>query len=71
MVGSTDSHTSLVTVEEDNFFGKHSGTEPNPHRADHAFLKFGDVTLMGWQQVSSGYAACGRPRTRAPRSSTR
>ncbi|WP_424044610.1 DUF3604 domain-containing protein, partial [Methyloceanibacter sp.] len=25
MIGSTDSHTSLATAQEDNFFGKHSG----------------------------------------------
>ena len=31
MVGSTDSHTSLSTAQEDNFFGKHSGVEPGPH----------------------------------------
>jgi hypothetical protein len=56
MVGSTDTHTALSTAEEDNFFGKHSGTEPNPHRADHPAIKFGDLVIMGWQQVASGYA---------------
>ncbi|UCD47553.1 MAG: DUF3604 domain-containing protein, partial [Deltaproteobacteria bacterium] len=30
LVGSTDSHTGLATAEEDNFFGKHSGSEPSP-----------------------------------------
>ena len=28
MIGSTDSHTSLSTTREENFFGKFSGTEP-------------------------------------------
>ena len=28
--GATDTHTSLATAEEDNFFGKHTGYEPSP-----------------------------------------
>ena len=38
MIGSTDSHTSLATAEENNFFGKHSGAEPNPTRMSHPFM---------------------------------
>ena len=29
LVGSTDAHTALAAVEEDNFFGKHAGAEPD------------------------------------------
>jgi len=57
MVGSTDSHTALATAEEDNFFGKHSGLEPNAKRAEHLVAQFGDAKVMGWEQVASGYAA--------------
>jgi hypothetical protein len=56
LVGSTDSHTSLATAEEDNFFGKHAGAEPSAHRATHEFMRNGDLFLMGWQMVASGYA---------------
>ena len=34
MVGSTDSHTGLVAIEEDNFFGKTTAQEPGPARLD-------------------------------------
>ena len=58
MVGSTDSHTSLSTAEEENFFGKHSGVEPGPHRWEHVVIAAPDpkLNVMGWQQAASGYA---------------
>ena len=58
MIGSTDSHTSLATAEEDNFFGKHSGAEPKPDRADASVLAVADgkVRIMGWEMTASGYA---------------
>jgi hypothetical protein len=56
MIGSTDSHTSLTTADENNFFGKHAGAEPNPTRATHEFMRNGDLFLMGWQQIAAGYA---------------
>ena len=59
MIGSTDSHTSLTTAEEENFFGKHSGVEPEPHRWNHVVIEAPDpaFTVYGWQQAASGLAA--------------
>jgi hypothetical protein len=57
MIGSTDSHTALATADDDNFFGKHSASEPSPERMDHPFAVFGDLSIMGWETVASGYAA--------------
>jgi len=57
MIGSTDSHTSLATAQENNFFGKHSGAEPSPTRMSHPFMKNEKGVIMGWQQVASGLAA--------------
>ena len=57
MVGSTDSHTALATAEEDNFFGKHSGVEPEPDRWKHLVGEFGPTKIFGWEMAASGYAA--------------
>ena len=60
MIGSTDSHTSLATADEDNFFGKHSGAEPSPTRAIHPFVavvRTARFEIMGWEMAASGYAA--------------
>ncbi len=59
LVGSTDAHTGLAAVEEENFFGKTTPQEPSPHRLTATFVnnaKTG-VKIMDWEVGSSGYAA--------------
>ena len=53
--GATDSHTGLATAEEDNFFGKHSLTEPSPKRMTTDVGHFDQNRWPGWYQVASGY----------------
>jgi hypothetical protein len=59
MVGSTDAHTALTAVEEDNFFGKTSTSEPSPGRAEHPFISnpATGLTILGWETSAAGYAA--------------
>jgi hypothetical protein len=54
-VSGTDTHTGLTTAEEDNFFGKHTGVEPSPHRWEHDVIKTPQVTIKGWQMAAAGY----------------
>lgn len=56
VIGSTDSHTSLATADDNNFFGKHSGTEPSAKRVSHPMAEINDVRIEGWDQLASGYA---------------
>lgn len=56
MLGSTDTHTSLAAVEEENYIGKHAGTEPSADRIDHPMAKFKGRQYEGWSMSSSGYA---------------
>jgi hypothetical protein len=55
--GATDSHTSLSTAEESNFFGKHTGYEPSAERLSHPFMKTENGEIFAWQMVASGITA--------------
>jgi len=59
LVGSSDAHTALSAMEEDNFFGKTAPQEPSPERLTKAFIKNPKtgVTIMDWEVSASGYAA--------------
>lgn len=57
MIGSTDSHTALATAEEENFFGKHAGTEPSAERYKHPMAKLGNAKYESFDMTGSGYAA--------------
>lgn len=59
MVGSSDAHTGMAAMEEENFFGKTTPQEPSPHRLGATFMnnaKTG-VKIMDWEVLASGYAA--------------
>jgi hypothetical protein len=53
--GATDSHTSLATADEDNFFGKSTSVEPSKDRVSHPFVKSDLGAFEGYTLVASGY----------------
>jgi hypothetical protein len=59
MIGSSDAHTGLAAMEEDNFFGKTTPQEPSPERMTKAFFDnpTTGIKIMDWEVSSSGYAA--------------
>ncbi len=54
LVGSTDGHNSITTMEEDNFFGKFPESEPMENRFTSRMARQLDPN---WKLVASGYAA--------------
>ena len=65
MLGSTDSHTSLATAEENNYFGKASMVEPSadPDRFEEKITGFfqqpdgPDITIRHFRSLAAGLAA--------------
>ncbi len=57
VIGSTDSHTSLATADEDNYFGKFPIAEPSAQRATEPQNLGNRSGRFGWNYLSSGYAA--------------
>jgi hypothetical protein len=60
MIGSTDTHTSLATTREDNYFGKFTSTEPAPERYKHYVIKSlvdDSLSTFSSEEVASGLAA--------------
>jgi hypothetical protein len=55
MIGSSDIHTALAAFEEDNYIGKHAGTEPSPERWNHPMAKFEGRQYDGFAMSASGY----------------
>ena len=59
LIGSSDAHTGLAAMEEDNFFGKTAPQEPSPERMTKAFFNnpATGIKVMDWEVGASGYAA--------------
>jgi hypothetical protein len=61
MVGSTDSHTSLASTREENYWGKMPSAEPSPDRWEHYVIKSlnGDeaTSTFEYETLASGLAA--------------
>jgi hypothetical protein len=56
VVGGTDTHTSLSTTREENFFGKLPGLLPGPERTKEAMVLNADKSpaVSSWQTSASG-----------------
>jgi len=59
LVGSSDAHTGLAAMAEENFFGKTTPQEPSPERLRATFVKNAKtgVEIMDWEVGAAGYAA--------------
>lgn len=60
MIGSTDSHTSLATVEEKSFFGASTLTEPSANRWQSRVITSQvdpSLSVFGAEEVAGGLAA--------------
>ncbi len=71
LIGSTDSHTALAAVEEENFFGKATTAEPSPTRISQPFTKTENGVFEAMSSSPRAIPPSGRRKTPARRSGTR
>lgn len=60
MIGSSDAHTSISSVGEDNYWGKFAANEPSQDRYKHYVIKSPldeKYSTYGWDELASGLAA--------------
>ena len=59
LIGSSDAHTGLAAMREENFFGKTTPGEPTPERLQAVFMNNANtgVKIMDWEVSAAGYAA--------------
>ncbi len=57
MIASSDAHTGMAALAEDNFFSKLPHLEPSDHRTEDVLLKFGDKEYKATDINAAGYAA--------------
>ena len=56
-VSASDTHTSNPSTDEDNWWGKHTSSEPSAKRISEVTKEYNGVTRYGWQYLSNGYSA--------------
>ncbi len=60
MIGSTDAHTGLSGIEENNYWGKFPSSEPKAERFDEVIIPSPidkEFDLVTWQEVGGGLTA--------------
>ena len=57
LAAGTDSHTSLASIEEENFFGKHPGSEPSAERMSGLFQESELGQRKDYEMAAAGLTA--------------
>ncbi len=56
-VGATDGHPGIPAGDEDNWWGKHTTSEPSPERVGEITKVNNGITRYGWHYLAGGYSA--------------
>ena len=57
IVAATDTHTGIVSGDEDNWWGKLTTSEPSAERVDEITKQNNGETSYGWHYLAGGYSA--------------